>query len=584
MPDAVVPDIAGRVRLGARTQIVVRTVAELHDLLAEPVALVRTRRASVVVLQWRAPRHGWSGRLGPLDGVRRHDITLPPSGEGRVVVRVVLTEPRTLREIATAALAALAPTRAAPRSASAEVMARGVAPSWLTARPEHNARAGALPERDVIRPYDVVLNGPDALVPTQAAVVLLATGTGVQVEPPRVVIDAAVVNPIGRDGPYGAKAPAAQLRFEPGSAWRLLDAAGTDLATGRLDHPITADHVATLRALGRVECGRSSGPDPAAEAALLVQLAATGVVLVVAALDPQVARFVDPPLRELITEAPPGADPLAWEIRSVAQRTAALRGHAASFALPRATAGALPTLAGPPAVSAVLLAAGEPRTAEAIRRLDAQTYPELEIVLGLPGAPEPAVAAALTACRHPARVVAAASAAAALRATQGGMVTRIDVDDLYGPEHIWDLVLAREFSGADLVGKAAEFVYLRPLDLTVRRRTVAAECYGRQVAAGALLVDRGVALQTWAEPDPVDGVLRAGGAVYRTHPLRYVHGRDGTGQPGVEFFLRPSGPHWPGLPTGLIGDYPVGDYPVGDPSAGDDAGESAAALRGAGTR
>jgi hypothetical protein len=574
-----VPDAAGQTPLGGRIRVVVRTLAELHDLLAEPAALVRTSRASVVVLEWRAPRRGWSGRLGPLDGVRRHDIVLPPDGSGRAVVRVVLAKPRSLREIATAALAALTPSRTAPRPVSAEVMARGVAPWWLTARPEHGAWAGALPDRDVIRPYDVVLNGADTLVPAQAAVVLPATGHGVPLELPLVVIDTSVVNPIGRDGPYGADAPTAQLRFEAGSAWRLVTASGEELATGRLDQPLRADHVATLRALGRVECGRSAGNEAVAEAALLVQLAATGVVLVAPSLPLEVGRLLDPRLRELLAAAPPGADALAWEVRSVRQRCAALRGHATSYALARATAGALPALAGPPAVSAVLLVTDEQRTAEAVRRLDRQTYPELEIVLGRPGVLAPSVAAALAACRHPARAVAADSVEAALRATQGGLVTRIDAEDVYGPEHVWDLVLAREFSGADVVGKAAEFVYLRPLDLTVRRRLVAAECFGRQVAAGALLADRGVALQTWAHPGPVDGVLRAGGAVYRTHPLGYLHGRDATDHPDAQFYLRPPGPHWPGQPADL-----VGDYPVGDPSPGDGAGDAATAPRGAGTR
>ena len=40
--------------------------------------------------------------------------------------------------------------------------------------------------------------------------------------------------------------------------------------------------------------------------------------------------------------------------------------------------------------------------------------------------------------------------------------TKVDDDDRYGPEHIWDLVLARQFSGATVVGKGAEFVYLEP--------------------------------------------------------------------------------------------------------------------------
>jgi hypothetical protein len=32
----------------------------------------------------------------------------------------------------------------------------------------------------------------------------------------------------------------------------------------------------------------------------------------------------------------------------------------------------------------------------------------------------------------------------------------MDDDDFYGPEHVWDLVVARLYSGAEIVGKVRQ--------------------------------------------------------------------------------------------------------------------------------
>jgi hypothetical protein len=67
----------------------------------------------------------------------------------------------------------------------------------------------------------------------------------------------------------------------------------------------------------------------------------------------------------------------------------------------------------------------------------------------------------------------------------------MDDDDWYGADHIWDLVLAAEFSGAGLVGKAAEFVYLAGSDLTIRRMVDGAHRFDTSdIAGGAMLFER----------------------------------------------------------------------------------------------
>ena len=75
--------------------------------------------------------------------------------------------------------------------------------------------------------------------------------------------------------------------------------------------------------------------------------------------------------------------------------------------------------------------------------------------------------------------------AAAAAAADGPLLAKMDDDDVYGPEHLWDLVLAHEYSGAALVGKFAATVYLARCDRTVRRHVDRA-----RRARGGAAVDR----------------------------------------------------------------------------------------------
>ncbi len=115
------------------------------------------------------------------------------------------------------------------------------------------------------------------------------------------------------------------------------------------------------------------------------------------------------------------------------------------------------------------------------------------------------------------------------------LVTKWDDDDWYGPDHLGDLCLAYRYSGADVVGKAAEFVYVERSDLTIRRFAYGAESYSRTLAGGTLLtstewleqvggwrpVARGVDRELLADTE------RVGGTSYRTHGFQYVLRRRG---------------------------------------------------------
>lgn len=57
----------------------------------------------------------------------------------------------------------------------------------------------------------------------------------------------------------------------------------------------------------------------------------------------------------------------------------------------------------------------------------------------------------------------------AIRVASGAVLTKIDDDDLYGPQYLADLLRAMRFSGADVVGKQAHYMHLRGRDATLVR-------------------------------------------------------------------------------------------------------------------
>ena len=121
-------------------------------------------------------------------------------------------------------------------------------------------------------------------------------------------------------------------------------------------------------------------------------------------------------------------------------------------------------------------------------------------------------------------------------ASRGTLLTKMDDDDVYGPDHVWDLVLAHEYSQAPLVGKASEFIYLAGADRTMRRMSSGSERFHLTISGPALLIERHMLDRVggWKRCGPgedqalIYAVLRAGAGVYRTHPFGLAlvrHGR-----------------------------------------------------------
>ncbi len=293
----------------------------------------------------------------------------------------------------------------------------------------------------------------------------------------------------------------------------------------------------SLRRMHHLEDVAAFHSDPAARAGELARLAAAGVVVHLADHDPRLRPLLGHELHGLMTSDVRGTDARARELLSVRMRRAALREHS-SWA--RAHGGDLPLVS-------VLLATRRPGFLPwALASVARQTWPRLELVLALHGEGFGDVEPHAARLPHPTKVLRApadeplgAVLAAGVEASRGALLAKMDDDDVYGADHLWDLVLAREYSGAQLVGKWLEFVYLAGAHRTLYWRNQGGERWQRSaVAGGTLLVSRPDLERAggWRKAAPAgvdtalaEDVLRAGGHVYRTHAAGFMMVRHGCG-------------------------------------------------------
>ena len=121
--------------------------------------------------------------------------------------------------------------------------------------------------------------------------------------------------------------------------------------------------------------------------------------------------------------------------------------------------------------------------------------------------------------------------------SSGKYIAKMDDDDYYGPEHLRDLVDAALDTGAEVVGRAMNYVYLEPLQLTVRRfaphGTQAVELWSDWVCGGTILAQRDVAKaagwfgdgNTAVDRFMLSGVTNNGGKIWRTFGAGYIYRR-----------------------------------------------------------
>ena len=297
----------------------------------------------------------------------------------------------------------------------------------------------------------------------------------------------------------------------------------------------------------------------ASRAGTLAALAATGAVVRLAEPDAQLGSYLGTEFYSLLTDdLVAEANSHQRETLSIAMRRCALRDHSLRARARQVLAGT--DRRGPPLpLVTVLLATKRPhRLAAAVESAAGQTYPEFELVLALhgegfePGAVEEIAGSIDRPCRVvpvPGHVPLGAVLNAAVAESTGRLLTKFDDDDFYGPEHLWDLVLAHEYSMDCLVGKAAEYVYLEDTDRTIHRFRNRSERRSASLAGGAMMIARHDldALLGWREvPAGVDralieDVLTSGRRAYRTHGRGYMlvrHNQGHTWQARDTYFLK----------------------------------------------
>lgn len=298
-------------------------------------------------------------------------------------------------------------------------------------------------------------------------------------------------------------------------------------------------------------------PDAEPTPALVAGLRDAQAVVVGAGADPRTVAGLAMAGVPLVGEGLPEVDlddPMRREEHSVRLRRAALREHSSLGWRQGIGARAGVRTAAYPSVSVLLPTRRPEQLAFALAQVARQRGVELELVLATHGfEADPAVVRAHlgelphTLLALPADVVFGDVLRAATDAAAGDVVVKMDDDDWYGPDVVADLLLARHYSGAELVGMPAEMVYLEPIRTTVRRRGPT-EAFGSVVAGGTMTIDRALlravggfqSVPRHVDARLLEDVRAAGGRVYRTQGLGYVLRRTAGGHTwdsGLGYFL-----------------------------------------------
>ncbi|MFD7021966.1 glycosyltransferase [Promicromonospora sukumoe] len=119
-----------------------------------------------------------------------------------------------------------------------------------------------------------------------------------------------------------------------------------------------------------------------------------------------------------------------------------------------------------------------------------------------------------------------------LDAADGDVVAKIDDDDLYGPQYLSDQLYALAYSGADVVGKQAHYMYLEGSDATILRFADREHRYTDRVMGPTIVAARAAAdgvrfraLERGEDTAFLADLVEAGGTVYSADRFNFVQVR-----------------------------------------------------------
>ena len=317
--------------------------------------------------------------------------------------------------------------------------------------------------------------------------------------------------------------------------------------------------------------------DVARRARLLVDVAACGLPVAVTDADALAGHLPDAVLAEFAsTEARDLTNPLEREMASMRQRRVVHHEASVRAVLDDVLVGAGRRGLRPPSISVTVASNRSSMIDNWAQLLAVQEYPDFEVIACLhgdaftdddEGRAREVLGDRVTICRIPAEHTLGDALNTAAERAGGELLVKWDDDDLYDTHHLADLVRAREYSGATLVGKAAEFAYLAGLDVTVRRLKSSTEQYSPTICGATLSISRSDLrdLGGWRRSRRrvdsllIEDVRAAGGTTYRTSGFGFVMLRaagDGHGHTwtaGDEYFLRGAVDQRRGLDVGFAG-------------------------------
>jgi SAM-dependent methyltransferase len=124
---------------------------------------------------------------------------------------------------------------------------------------------------------------------------------------------------------------------------------------------------------------------------------------------------------------------------------------------------------------------------------------------------------------------------AAIDASTGNLITKMDDDDYYGPNHLTDLTTARTYTNADIIGKRMNFVVIESLDILTEWGSGLQEQETPHLPGATMLMSRDLAnefryprLSTAEDSDLLRRVRDRGGMLYSTHAFDFIRRRHGT--------------------------------------------------------
>lgn len=411
-------------------------------------------------------------------------------------------------------------------------------------------------------------------------------------------IDIRVVNPIGFKG--GSLGERATLLWDPGSDRRHFQVAGKTVCSGGRKLGLAV--IQKLREVSYVEETPLDHPSPRDRAQFLAECAAAGIVTVSRGMDPLTRGLLPAELAELL-EARDASSLLSREGREASAIAGVRISHLALSH--RVLLAKLMGLGPSDASVSVVLASRRPEfIGHALDQVGAQTLPNVEVLVGLHGFGAESVSKEV---RNYARgrgvsffeyaedvVFGDVLQDLTLRA-QGDYVAKMDDDDWYGTNHLQDLVLSHDYSGATLVGSGVQFVYMNGPDITIRRSIDQAFRYGGHPGGPTILMRRDdlLAVGGWprvrraVDTGLNDRVVRSGGVVYQGAPLNFMFNRRSSGhtwKASSEYFIGSARAVRPGLvpPIGFGREVSPADF--GTPNRVPSSGFVRRDIRGSGPR